>query len=69
MDASSSIVCAVFLCTGAAFLLWYKLKTQPSPATMALVLSCILLDVVRSIPVKSLTTVFDYSAFLSHSTI
>jgi hypothetical protein len=45
VEAKSAVVCAVFLCIGTGVCLWYKLRTQPSPATFPLVLACILMDI------------------------
>ncbi|WVQ74377.1 hypothetical protein IAR50_003978 [Cryptococcus sp. DSM 104548] len=53
LQAKPAVVCAVFLAAGTGALLWWKLRTSPSPATFPLVLSCILIDV-------SLTTAVFY---------
>ncbi|WVQ83523.1 hypothetical protein IAT38_005664 [Cryptococcus sp. DSM 104549] len=45
IQAKPAIVCCIFLAAGTGALLWWKLRTQPSPATFPLVLSCILVDV------------------------
>nr|XP_031859088.1 uncharacterized protein CI109_005438 [Kwoniella shandongensis]KAA5526160.1 hypothetical protein CI109_005438 [Kwoniella shandongensis] len=45
LQAKPAIVCAVFLSAGTGAALWWKLRTQPSPATLPLVLSCILIDI------------------------
>jgi hypothetical protein len=43
--------------------LWYKLRTQPSPATFPLVLSCILIDVVSLRAPTTLTQSLTTAAF------
>lgn len=48
LQARPAVVSAVFLSSGTALLLWWKMRTAPSPATFPLVLSCILMDVVSS---------------------
>ncbi|OXG24105.1 hypothetical protein C361_02654 [Cryptococcus neoformans Tu259-1] len=60
LQAKPAVVCCVFLSAGTGALLWWKLRTQPSPATFPLVLSCILMDV-------SLTTVvfYPYNSYTS----
>ncbi|KAK8861286.1 hypothetical protein IAR55_002105 [Kwoniella newhampshirensis] len=45
LQAKPAIVLAVFLAAGTGAALWWKLRTQPSPATFPLVLSCILIDI------------------------
>ncbi|ORX36432.1 hypothetical protein BD324DRAFT_580777 [Kockovaella imperatae] len=45
IEARSASVLAVFLGVGTGTFLWYKMRTQPSPATFPLVLSCILMDI------------------------
>nr|ODN87215.1 hypothetical protein L203_03487 [Cryptococcus depauperatus CBS 7841] len=53
LQAKPAVVYAIFLATGTGALLWWKLQTQPNPATFPLVLSCILIDI-------SLTTAVFY---------
>lgn len=45
IQAKPSIVCSVFLSFGTGMLLWWKIRTQPSPATFPLVLACIVIDI------------------------
>ncbi|GMK54562.1 hypothetical protein CspeluHIS016_0111480 [Cutaneotrichosporon spelunceum] len=45
LQAGPAIVSCVWLCVGTAVLLWWKMRTQPSPATLPIVLGCILIDV------------------------
>ncbi|KAL7419840.1 hypothetical protein Q5752_005756 [Cryptotrichosporon argae] len=49
LQAKPAVICALFLAVGTGALLWWKLRTAPSPATFPLVLSCILIDVSLSI--------------------
>lgn len=46
LQAKPVIVCAAFLAVGVGFYAWLKQRTAPSPSTFALVLSCILMDIV-----------------------
>jgi hypothetical protein len=46
LQAGPAIVCSVFLSVGCGILLWWKVRTGPGPAVFAVVLSCILIDVV-----------------------
>jgi hypothetical protein len=50
LQANPAIVCCVFLSVGCAILLWWKMRTAPSPATFPLVLSCILMNIVSGNP-------------------
>ncbi|OCF58351.1 hypothetical protein L486_04383 [Kwoniella mangroviensis CBS 10435] len=45
LQAKPAVVCAIFLAVGTGAALWWKLRTQPSPATFPLVLSCVLIDI------------------------
>ncbi|WWC87577.1 uncharacterized protein L201_002467 [Kwoniella dendrophila CBS 6074] len=45
LQAKPAVICAIFLSVGTGAALWWKLRTQPSPATFPLVLSCILIDI------------------------
>ncbi|WRT65402.1 uncharacterized protein IL334_002345 [Kwoniella shivajii] len=45
LQAKPAVVCAIFLSVGTGAALWWKLRTQPSPATFPLVLSCVLIDI------------------------
>nr|XP_019049909.1 hypothetical protein I302_00328 [Kwoniella bestiolae CBS 10118]OCF28839.1 hypothetical protein I302_00328 [Kwoniella bestiolae CBS 10118] len=45
LQAKPAVICAVFLAVGTGAALWWKLRTQPSPATFPLVLSCVLIDI------------------------
>ncbi|KLT41025.1 hypothetical protein CC85DRAFT_297212 [Cutaneotrichosporon oleaginosum] len=45
LQAGPAIVSCVWLSVGTAALLWWKMRTAPSPATLPLVLACILIDV------------------------
>ncbi|WVR04089.1 hypothetical protein IAU60_001088 [Kwoniella sp. DSM 27419] len=45
LQAKPAVVCSIFLAVGTGAALWWKLRTQPSPATFPLVLSCILIDI------------------------
>ncbi|BEI80174.1 hypothetical protein CcaverHIS002_0107030 [Cutaneotrichosporon cavernicola] len=49
LQAGPAIVSCVWLCVGTAVLLWWKMRTQPSPATLPIVLSCILIDVTLTL--------------------
>ncbi|TYJ59015.1 hypothetical protein B9479_000003 [Cryptococcus floricola] len=59
LQAKPAVVCAVFLSAGTGALLWWKLRTSPSPATFPLVLSCILIDVSLTTAVFYPTNVYD----------
>ncbi|WWC68937.1 uncharacterized protein I206_102873 [Kwoniella pini CBS 10737] len=45
LQAKPAVICAIFLAVGTGAALWWKLRTQPSPATFPLVLSCVLIDI------------------------
>ncbi|OCF42538.1 hypothetical protein I317_03654 [Kwoniella heveanensis CBS 569] len=45
LQAKPAVVCAIFLAAGTGGALWWKMRTQPSPATFPLVLSCVLIDI------------------------
>ncbi|WVQ94336.1 hypothetical protein IAU59_001415 [Kwoniella sp. CBS 9459] len=45
LQAKPAIVCAIFLAAGTGGALWWKMRTQPSPATFPLVLCCVLIDI------------------------
>ncbi|WWC59927.1 uncharacterized protein I303_102489 [Kwoniella dejecticola CBS 10117] len=45
LQAKPAVICAIFLAVGTGTALWWKLRTQPSPATFPLVLSCVLIDI------------------------
>jgi len=55
LQAAPAAICCVFLSVGCGILLWWKMRTVPSPATFPLVLSCILIDIVSRHPNDGLT--------------
>ncbi|WVF66724.1 hypothetical protein IAT40_001466 [Kwoniella sp. CBS 6097] len=45
LQAKPAVICAIFLAVGTGAALWWKMRTQPSPATFPLVLCCVLIDI------------------------